>query len=400
LGTERLYYQDSYLTEFTAVVKEASPGGRHGEWEVVLDRTAFYPEGGGQPSDLGSLSGKPVVEVQEREGEIVHRVRGEVAAGQVTGRVDWGRRFDYMQQHTGQHILSQSFSRLLGADTISFHMGTDASTIDIASPGLTTEQVASVEEATNRVVFENRPVRVHMVDPSDLARFELRKGTERADQVRVVEVEEFDSIPCGGTHCRSTGEAGIVKVSRWERRGGNSRVEFLCGGRALRDYRLKNESVMSLAAGLSVRETEVREAVARLAREASESRRLTEQLKNRLLDYQARELVLEAVPVGQAMVVAALLPGSDPESLRHLATRLVATPARVALLAAASDRAHLVFARSEDVSFDASALLQRASAPYGGRGGGRPHLAQGGIPDPAAARPVLDDALRELSSLL
>jgi alanyl-tRNA synthetase len=400
LGTERLYYSDSYLADFTATVRDVRPGGERGEREVVLDRTAFYPEGGGQPSDLGTLGGAPVVGVVEREGEVVHRARGEVPGGEVTGRIDWPRRFDYMQQHTGQHILSQAFSRVLGAGTVSFHMGADSSTVDIAVPSLSPEQVESVEELANRVVFENRPVRVHMVDPSDLERFELRKGSERVDRIRVVEVAEFDSIPCGGTHCRSAGEVGLIKVTKWERRSGNSRVEFLCGGRALRDYRLKNETVVSLAAGLSVRDVEVREAVDRLTREASESRRLAEHLRNRLLDHQARELALEAMPVGPAAAVVTVLPGGDPEELRHLAARLVSTPSRVALLAAATDRCYLVFARSDDLALDASALFRKVVTPYGGRGGGRPHLAQGGAPHPVDARRILDDALRELSTLL
>jgi alanyl-tRNA synthetase len=400
MGTERLYYSDSYLAEFTARVTDTQPGKQPGEREVVLDRTAFYPEGGGQPSDLGTLAGAPVLGVVEREGEAFHRVRGDLPGGEVTGRIDWPRRFDHMQQHTGQHILSQAFSRLLRADTVSFHMGADTSSIDIAIPSLSPEQVETAEDFANRVVFENRPVRVHMVAPSELARFELRKGTERVDQIRVVEVEEFDSIPCGGTHCRSTGEVGLIKVTRWERRSGNSRVEFLCGGRALRDYRLKNEVVVSLAAGLSVRDVEVRESVDRLAGEASESRRLAEQLRNRLLDYQARELALAALPVGRAMVVATALQGSGAEELRHLAARLVAEPSRVALLASAADRCYVAFARSENLDFDASILFRKAVAPHGGRGGGRPHLAQGGAPDPGVARPILDDALRELSSLL
>lgn len=398
MPTHRLYYQDSYVREFTAEVLRARPV--QGHVEVVLDRTAFHPEGGGQPADQGTLAGAWVVGVVEREGEVLHRIQGEVPQGEVVGRLDWERRFDHMQQHSGQHLLSQAFERLLGASTVSFHMGPETSTIDLATPSLTLEQVESVEGLTNQVVFENRPILVHLVEPSDLSRFELRKGTGRTEQVRVVEVNDFDSIPCGGTHCRSTGEIGMVKVIRWERRGGNLRVEFLCGRRALRDYQAKNQALLGLAVTLSVRDREVREAVERLLRESSDTRRQVDQLRNRLLDYRAEELSRQAEPLGRASVVAAFLEGGTPEDLRQLGARLTEKPGRVALLAAGGDRAHLVFARSEDLPVDAAALLRGVCAPLGGRGGGQPRLAQGGIPDSDKAPRALEEALKELKSIL
>ena len=398
MGTDRLYYHDSYLNEFTARVLSAR--AVRGQWEVVLDRTAFHPEGGGQPSDLGLLGGVPLVGVVERDGEVIHLVRGPVPEGEIAGRVDWERRFDFMQQHSGQHLLSQAFERLLGASTVSFHMGLEVSTIELAAPSLTPAEVESVERLANQVVFENRPIEVHLLDASDLSRFDLRKGTDRTEGIRVVEVAGFDAIPCSGTHCRSTGEVGLVKVIRWERRGGNARVEFLCGGRALRDYRTKNQAVVELAAALSVKDREVPEAVDRLQRELSESRRRVEQLRNRLLDYEAEELLARAERVGGASVVSALLVGHGPEDLKHLATRITGRPATVALLAVGSERVHLVFARSEDLSFDAGSLLRQVTASLGGRGGGHPSLAQGGIPDPDNAGAALDAALAELRSVL
>ena len=213
-------------------------------------------------------------------------------------------------------------------------------------------------------------------------------------------MQEFDSIPCGGTHCRSAGEVGLIKVTRWERRSGNTRVEFLCGGRALRDYRMKNDVVVGLAGSLSVRDVEVREAVARLSRETAESRHRAEQLRNRLLDFQAGDLARQAIPVGLAMVVVAFLEEGGPEELKHLAARLTSIPARIALLAAGGDRGHLTFARSEDLSVDMAALLRQSAAPHGGRGGGRANLAQGGAPDPEAARRTLNDAMEILRSQL
>ena len=397
-STERLYYRDSHLKEFTAHVVRANPAG--GQTEVVLDRTAFYPEGGGQPWDTGLLAGAPVTSVLERDGEVVHLVQGSVPSGEVTGLVEWERRFNHMQQHSGQHILSQAFEQMLGAKTVSFHMGAEVSTIDLATGGLTPEQVQGVEDLSNTVVFEDRPILVHLLDPSDLSRMNLRKGTEREGEIRVVEVEGFDSIPCGGTHCRSTGEVGMIKVTRWARRSGDVRVEFLCGWRALRDYRAKNEAVVSLATSLAVRDQEVREAVERLMRDAEETRRQAEQLRNQILDYQAAELAGQAVAIGAASVITKVLADRSPDELKHLAARLTSEPGRVVLLVATTGKTSAVFGRSEDISLDVGALLRQTTAPFGGRGGGRPNLAQGGIPDPANAQAVLDAAQEAIRATL
>lgn len=398
VATERLYYRDSYLREFTARALDARRAGDL--TYVVLDRTAFYPEGGGQPWDLGTLGGLPVVSVVDEDGQVVHRVKGALPEGEMVGLVDWERRFDHMQQHTGQHILSQAFLRLLGAETVSFHLGADYASIDLSVPSLEAGQVEEVEELSNRVVFENRPVLIHILEPSELEKFDLRKATGRTDKIRVSEVQGFDSIPCGGTHCRSTAEIGLIKITRWERRSGNSRVEFLCGGRALRDYRRKNEALLSLSAALSVKDSEVAGAVERVVREGEEARRRSEQLRNQLLDHQAREMAEGAERVGEASVVVVLLEEYSAEELKHLAGKLVAVPGRVALLASAPEKVHLLFARSEDVALDAGKLLREASAPFGGRGGGRPNQAQGGIPNRADVRAVLDGALSSVRGLL
>ncbi len=399
MSTERLYYGDSYLMEFTARVV----GARRvdGECEVVLDRTAFYPEGGGQPADLGTIDGLPVVAVLERDGEVIHRLQGALEAGQeVTGKVQWDRRLDHMQQHSGQHILSQAFEQLLEARTVSFHMGAEVSNVDIAISSLSTEQAYAVEDLANRVVIEDLPIRIHMLEEADLARFNLRKGTDRREDIRVVEVPGFDSIPCGGTHVRSTGEIGMIKVVRWERRSGNVRVEFLCGRRALLDYRMKNQAVVGLATALSVRDREVPEVVDRLLREGGELRHQMGQMRNRLLDYRAGELAQRGEPVGSALVVAAQLDDATPDDLKHLALRITELPGRVALLAAEGEKTQLVFARSEDLPFDVGAMLRRVCAPFGGRGGGRPNLAQGGIPEPGRAGQALQGAVEALRLLL
>jgi len=399
MPSDRLYYLDSCLREFSAEVVDCRTVDDL--FEVVLDRTAFHPEGGGQPTDRGTLGDLPVLAVVERDGEVVHRTPAPLAPGRVVvGRIDWDRRLDLSQQHSGQHLLSQAFERVMGAKTTSFHMGEDLSTIELDAPSVSQEQLESVEELSNRVVMESRPILVHMVDASELSRFELRKGTDRAGQVRVVEIQDFDAIPCGGTHCRSTVEIGLVKVTRAERRGRGTRVEFLCGRRALRDYQAKNLAMAAMASTLKVAIAGVQEAVERLLQENADARRQIGALRNRLLDYQAEELARQAEKVDGLSVVAALLPGASPDELKALATRLTAKDGVVALLASAGGRSHVVFARSDNICLDSADLLRRAAGPFGGRGGGAARMAQGGLPEGDRAGLVLDAALGELRSLL
>jgi len=239
---------------------------------------------------------------------------------------------------------------------------------------------------------------VHLLEGSDLSRFHLRKATDRTEGIRVVEIQDFDEIPCGGTHCRSTGEVGLVKVVRWDRRAGNSRVEFLCGVRALRDYQAKNRAVLHLASSLSVKDREVPGAVERLQRELGEARHRMEQLMDRLLDREAEALLSQARVVDGVSVVSVLLSDYGAEELKRLAGKITAHPRAVALLAGGSEKAHLVFARSEELGFDAGQLLRKVSSPFGGKGGGQPNLARGGLPSTEDAGIALEAAVRELFS--
>jgi len=235
--TERLHYDDAYLLRFSARVVE------HTQWEgrpaVVLDRTAFYATGGGQPHDTGILDGVGVVDVVEREsdGAVVHVLAAPLPPGtvDVEGEVDRARRLDLTRQHTGQHIISAAFVEVLGANTVSFHLSADYATIDLDRSPLTAEDLARVEDLANEVVMENRPVISRFVSRDELPALTLRKPLAHAGPVRIVEVPGFDCSACGGTHVRATGELGLIKLVRAERRGTESRVEFLCGGRALAD---------------------------------------------------------------------------------------------------------------------------------------------------------------------
>jgi alanyl-tRNA synthetase len=404
--TYKLYYDDPYQREFTArVVERLTLGGRPA---VVLDRTAFYPTSGGQPGDRGTLNGVAVLDVSEREdGQIVHVLVSPLADEQVAGVIDWARRFDHMQQHTGQHILSQACERLgagspqLPAETVGFHLGDEACTIDLNCTSLSPEQAAAVEELANQVVFENRPVIARFVTAEELAqlpqvRARLQPPTGR-EQIRLVEVQGFDWSLCGGTHVRATGEIGVIKVRKWERRGDTVRLDFYCGRRALADYRWKNAAVNELAASLSIKDDELAITVPRLLAEAAESRRQLHLARERLLDYEAAELAAGAEPVAGGCVVRQVFEGRNVEEVRHLAQRLAARPGLVALLGVRADKAQLIFARAADVTVDVNALLKAAVAVVGGRGGGTPALAQGGGPEVAKLEEALAVAYRQLT---
>jgi alanyl-tRNA synthetase len=375
--TKRLYYEDSFRREFTATVLRSIPG-QQGAIGVVLDQTCFYPTSGGQPCDLGTLGLQPVHDVAEQDGQVVHWMQGQVPGPSVQGRIDWMRRFDHMQQHTGQHMLSQAFLQVLTAQTVSFHLGAESSTIDLDCANLETSALQSVEDLVNQVVFEDRPISTRFVPRQDLPLLELRKLPTVDKEIRIVEVEGFDLSPCGGTHCTRSGEVGPVAIRKWERRGQEARVDFLCGWRLVRDYRWRRDAVNELALAFSVKDRELEAAVLRLMEEAAEQRRELHHLHEQRLDEEARSLLASASRWNDTRVVSRAFEARDPMQVRKLASLLVENAHTVALLATSGTQARLVFARSADLSVDMAALLKAVSLHFGGGGGGQPHLAQGG----------------------
>ncbi|MBI1738458.1 MAG: alanyl-tRNA editing protein, partial [Acidobacteria bacterium] len=252
MKTERLYYGDSFLREFEARVFSCAPSG--GQFHVVLDRTAFYPTSGGQPNDTGRFGEAAVVDVMDREdGAIVHVTDRALEMGAVRGVIDWERRFDHMQQHTGQHLLSAAFVELFKMQTVSFHLGGESSTIDLAGASLAARQAEAAERLTNQIIFEDRAVDVRYGTREELAESGVRKEVEREGVLRAVSVEKFDLQPCGGTHVTRTGQVGLVLLRKIDRQKQNWRVEFVCGGRAMRaargDYAALNEAARLLTCG-------------------------------------------------------------------------------------------------------------------------------------------------------
>ncbi|MFN2225512.1 MAG: DHHA1 domain-containing protein, partial [Anaerolineae bacterium] len=316
---------------------------------------------------------------------------------------DWDRRFDLMQQHTGQHLLSAAFVEHLGANTVGFHLSDEYATIDLDRAPLSAEDLAGAEDLANRVIFENRPVEAHFVPDEEVARLPLRKPLAHEGPVRIVHVEGFDYSACGGTHVRATGELGLVKIVRSERRGAETRVEFLCGWRALADYGAKNQLLMDLAREFTVGHWEVAELVHRLAGEAQDLRRELRAQRDALLDAEATALWHEAGTVAGVRVVRANLPGRAPDDLKHLAQRFIEHPRTVALLAAGAEpgqNGYLCFACSDDVELHMGQVVRGAAEAAGGRGGGRPNLAQGGSPQGERMAEALEQAYAQVSDSL
>jgi alanyl-tRNA synthetase len=371
-ATRRLYFEDAYLVEFEAEVVERS--ALDGRPAVVLDQTAFYPESGGQPWDRGILEGAAVLEVVENGDRIVHVLdRPLPAASRVRGRVDWDVRFDHMQQHTGQHILSQAFVEVLNGETKSFHLGPESTTLEIGIGSTDDAGVARVEGRANAIVFQNRPVKTYFVPPERIGEVPFRRPPKKEGTLRVVEVDDFDHSACGGTHCRATGEVGLIKILRWERIRGNLRFEFVCGGRALADYASKNAAVRDLVGRFNVRGSEVPEAVERLAAEVKALKKDARRLEESLASYEARDIAAKA----RSRVLRAVFRDRSPEAVRSLALHVVKQGVFAVVYAGFSPaRCHLILARSEGLDLDLRTLVPVVAPLVQGRGGGGPTLVE------------------------
>jgi alanyl-tRNA synthetase len=378
--TERLYYQDSHLIEFEARVIANSE--RVSGWTAVtLDRTAFYPTGGGQPSDTGTLNGLRVVECIDDQEGVLHVIQGRApeVGTLVKGRIDWLRRLDHMQQHTGQHILSQAFVNLFNAPTRSFRVLHESCEIDVDLDNPTNEAIERAVELANNVIWENRVITIKQVTSQEASELTLRKESDREGDLRLIEIEGFDLTPCGGTHAYQTGEVGMIAVRSWERAKGLARIEFVAGMRALADYRRANQSARALAGLFSAALSDTPELASRMIEENKQLHRRVRTLEEIAARVEAEELLAKTTVQNNLRLVIEIFDNRDAESLKHLALSLISHPATVALLASRDkDAARLVFARSADATGDMNALMRDASAMLDGRGGGKPDLAQGG----------------------
>jgi alanyl-tRNA synthetase len=395
--TARLYLDDPDLLGFDAEV--LSIRSLDGRPAAVLDRTAFYPEGGGQPADRGRLGGVEVLDVQEAGGEVLHLLSGAIAPGPARGEVDAARRRDHVQQHHGQHLLSAAFEATAGARTLSFHLGAETCTIDLDAPAdrLGPEALRAAEARANDLVFADLPVTAREYAPGELAALPLRK--EPAKGARVVVVGEpgavVDASPCGGTHPRRTGAVGAIAVLRAARWGAGTRVEFACGGRVVRALVEATRRLSDAAAPLRCAPADLPASVARLAEEGAARRKDLERLLLALADVEAERRAAACADGPVRAVVAPPAPGA-PAFARAVAAALAAR-GRIALLGAVEDgRAHLAFARPKGPGPHLGELVRGAAASLGGKGGGAPDAAQGSAPAGGRLEAALESAAAEL----
>jgi len=388
--TARIYYTDPYCRRFEAVVTKAFE--HDGRPAALLDRTAFYPSSGGQPFDTGHLLprelGQPgaidVVETVDGDDHVVHVLSAPIGEGTtVSGEIDWNRRFDHMQQHTGQHLLSAAFDRLFDNRTMSFHMGADTATIDLLRE-TSMEQISRAEDEANHVVWENREVSIRFVDPARHGPAEpplqLRKEPAREGILRLIEVTGFDLSACGGTHVARTGAIGMIAVAGAEKFKGGTRITFACGRRALRLLRTLRESVAGSVRALSVLPQELPAAIERMQVDARDLRKTIKRFQETLAGHEAARLMGSAKadgPAGARVVVEAL-EGWDANGLKAIASAITAGSHVAAALFSTTSPFAVVIARSADVPVDANAILRALTERFGGRGGGKPDLAQGG----------------------
>ena len=398
--TDRLYYADSFLQKFSARVadiREASRADGVSVWQVALDRTGFYPTSGGQPCDTGTLTATsrsgavleaPVESVEEDEqGTVWHFTRKPLSAGtEVQGAIDWPRRLDHIQQHSGQHLLSAVFTRELNAPTVSFHLGEEVSTIDLATGPIAHHSIERVERIANELVAEDRPVTIRTVERGEaealLGTGQLRKLPEREGRIRLIEIAGYDLNACGGTHARSTGQIGGLVLRGVEKVSRGVRVSFACGLRAAAAARHDFELLSRISAQLSLSAEDVPAAIERMRAEVKTADKERQKLREELAGYHSVRLVVEEQRKDGLRLVSRTFADRDPEYIRLLASSLTASaPATVALLVSAENwPARLVLAKSADIDFHCGDLLREPLAAHGLRGGGSANLAQTDVP--------------------
>jgi alanyl-tRNA synthetase len=385
--TERLYYSDCYLSGFRAIVTETAEQGRR----VYLDRTAFYPSSGGQPFDLGTLAGISVVEVIDEEERVAHLLEAPLrsdAPAEVEGSIDWARRYDHMQQHTGQHLLSAVLEELYQIRTLSFHMGAESSAIELGTSSLEQEQMDQIEERCAEIVGEARPVSIGYEDAGEVSG--LRKESQRSGTLRVVSIEGIDRSACGGTHVRSTAEIGPVLLRKLDKVRGNVRLEFVCGGRALRRAREDYRTLSAAAKAFSAPAEKVPELIRAMSERVKTLEKNAQRLAVELAAREGRELYA-ATEVNDAGLRRTIQRGAIDDAMRARAQAFV-TGSKAVFVAVSENPPSLLVAASSDSGVHAGELVKAAVARAGGRGGGNAALAQGSV----GSAEALAEALKAL----
>ncbi|WP_080848828.1 alanyl-tRNA editing protein [Cytobacillus gottheilii] len=391
---KKLYYQDSYKKKFTANVLQQAKD-EQGNLYAILDQTAFYPTGGGQPHDIGRLNEVEVVAVEEIEGEIRHYINAPLTQGEITGEVDWSRRLDHMQQHAGQHILSAAFAELFEFQTVSFHLGKETCTIDIHTNTLREEEALAAETLANEIIFENRPIETKWVSAAEAIQYPLRKQPSVSENIRLVIIPDFDYNGCGGTHPSSTGQVSTIKILDWEKQKQNIRVQFVCGNRVLKQLHEKHSVMKQLTAALNAPQEDVADAAMRLIKDSKTLEKDVENKNEQLLSYEAKELLIQHKTEDN---VQAVFNGRSIKELQTLARKIteLAEDSVVILINELEDKLQFVCACGNGSAANMKQLANELLSRINGKGGGNKSLAQGGGPKSMSG----EDLLRAAKEIL
>ncbi|GHH97670.1 alanyl-tRNA editing protein [Neobacillus kokaensis] len=375
----KLFYIDPYIREFTAAVSKQAKD-EQGGWYVVLTQTAFYPTGGGQPFDTGKIGRHNVINVEAIDGEIRHYIEEPLAdiEAEIECRINWESRFDHMQQHTGQHILSAAFEQLFDYKTVGFHLGNDVVTIDLATETLTDEEAAKAEELANQIIIENRPIEVKWVTEEELSDYPLRKETKVKENIRLVIIPDFDYNGCGGTHPQATGEVCAIKILAWEKQKKNVRLQFVCGNRVIEQLGQKQKVLLALTKLLNAPETDMVQAVTRLLENGKSLEKSLESSRDQLLQHEAKELLTNCVKTDR--MISKVFYNRSIQELQKLARSIVMADDHALVLVAAENenRLQLVCARGSERTENMKDLISNALSLINGKGGGNASFAQGG----------------------
>lgn len=367
--TEKLFYQDSHRSTFTAIVQEVRPSGNG--YEIILDRTAFFPEGGGQSSDTGSLGGVSVSDVQGIDGKIIHYTDGPLVEGtEVEGCIDWTERFSKMQQHTGEHIVSGLIHKIYGYHNVGFHLGTDSVTLDFNGV-VPKEKLHEIEQLANEAVAKNLPVQVLYPTDEELSKISYRSKIEIEGQVRIVVIDGYDVCACCAPHVKQTGEIGLIKLVGMQNYKGGVRISMLCGFRALEDYYQKEKNNREIAVMLSAKEYETAVEVERLQEELAMKKAKIAELERKFLEQKVETLDISGE-------IVCLFEETDPVMTRELVNLLLKKGAKMAAVFSGNEREgyrYVLGSRSLDVRKNGK-LLNEA---FHGRGGGKPEMVQGTV---------------------
>ncbi len=369
--TKHLYFDNPYQVRFEAnVVKNLS---HEGNPAIVLDKTCFYPEGGGQPADKGTLDGIPVIYVFEKDDQVIHVLEKDVSSDAVKGEIDWNTRFDHMQQHAGQHILSQCFVQLFDAATRSFHMGEETSTLEVDMRNMSEEKAERAERLANDLIFQNKEIKTRFYRDEDIANVQLRRPPKKTGDIRVVEVSDFDHTACGGTHPRSTGEIGPIKILRWERIRDNVRLEFICGIRALQDYARKHRDLKTLSKSLTVDDKEVVLSFEKIKSDLKMQKKINRKMQEKIIQHEAVDIMQKA----EGKLIKRIFTDRSQDEIRLLALLTIRKGEFVALFGLKNgERVHVFLACSESLGLDMRELVPVVSPLIEGKGGGRPSLVE------------------------